>query len=305
MAADALPTWDQFMVPVLRVLADGQVRSRRQIFDEVAAAEGLSPEQKSIVLNSGQIKYENRIGWAVSYLAKAMAIQRPSRGRQTITDVGRELLEKFPHGLTERDLRTVEGYERGLHRRPERAALVPVAQGESESELDPVEQVEAGIARINEDVAAELIQRLHDREPAFFEQAVVDLVVAMGYGGADTKATRTQLSNDGGIDGIIDQDTLGLNRVYIQAKRYAPDNAVGRPDIQSFVGALHGQQANQGVFITTGRFSTGAVEYAAGVSTRVVLIDGQRLADLMIRYRVGVQVKRTLHIVEVDEDFFE
>ena len=139
----------------------------------------------------------------------------------------------------------------------------------------------------------------------FFEQAVLDLLVAMGYGGADGRATRTQLSNDGGIDGIIDQDALGLSRVYVQAKRYALDTSVGRPEIQGFVGALHGQSANQGVFITTGRFGPKAREYADGVATRVVLIDGQRLAALMIRYGVGVQVRRSVQIVEVDEDFFE
>jgi len=139
----------------------------------------------------------------------------------------------------------------------------------------------------------------------FFEQAVLDLIMAMGYGGADGAATRTQLSNDGGIDGIVDQDALGLSRVYVQAKRYAIDNAVGRPDIQAFVGALHGAQANQGVFITTGRFSSGARDYAASVATRVVLIDGAHLTSLMIRYGVGVQVRRTVQIVEVDEDFFE
>ncbi|MDG7000119.1 MAG: restriction endonuclease, partial [Nitrososphaerota archaeon] len=167
------------------------------------------------------------------------------------------------------------------------------------------ELVEQGIARINNEVASNLLVRLHSQDPVFFEQAVVDLVVAMGYGGADARATRTQLSNDGGIDGIIDQDVLGLSRVYIQAKRYSLDSSVGRPDIQSFVGALQGQQANQGVFITTGRFSSGAIEYAKSVPTRVVLIDGSRLAELMIRYRVGVQVKRTLQIVDIDEDFFE
>lgn len=172
-------------------------------------------------------------------------------------------------------------------------------------EVDPTEQVEEGIARIHAHVAAELLTRLHGNDPAFFEQAVLDLLIAMGYGGADGAATRTQLSNDGGIDGIIDQDALGLSRVYVQAKRYALATAVGRPEIQGFVGALHGQAANQGVFITTGRFSAGAREYAEGVATRVVLIDGQRLAALMIRYGVGVQVKRSVRIVEVDEDFFE
>ena len=129
--------------------------------------------------------------------------------------------------------------------------------------------------------------------------------MAMGYGGAEGKATRTRLSSDGGIDGIVDQDALGLSRIYVQAKRYALDSSVGRPEIQAFVGALHGNQANQGVFITSGRFSAGAREYAANLPTRVILIDGERLAALMIRYGVGVQVKRTVQIVEVDEDFFE
>lgn len=299
------PTWDRYMIPVLKVLSDGQVRTRRQLYDDVAIAAGLTDDQKAEVLDSGQLKYENRIGWAVTYLVKAKAVWRPRRGQQSITDVGSELLAKYPDGLTERDLRTLDGYVLPSEWGSGRKTTSSGTTAASTSDLDPTEQVEDGIGRINEGVAAELIQRLHDREPAFFEQAVVDLVVAMGYGGADAKAARTQLSNDHGIDGIIDQDTLGLNRVYIQAKRYAPENGVGRPDIQSFVGALHGQQANQGVFITTGRFSSGAVEYANGVATRVVLIDGQRLADLMIRYRVGVQVKRTLNIVEVDEDFFE
>ena len=149
------------------------------------------------------------------------------------------------------------------------------------------------------------MKRLHDRDPAFFEQAVLDLLIAMGYGGAEGKATRTQLSSDGGIDGVVDQDALGLSRIYVQAKRYALDASVSRPEIQAFVGALHGNQANQGVFLTTARFSSGARQYAESIGTRVILIDGQRLASLMIRYGVGVQVKRTVHIVEIDEDFFE
>ena len=305
MESVSVPVWHEFMTPVLRVLSDGQVRSRRQLFEDVASSEGLTDEQRAESINSGGPKFENRIGWAVTYLVKAKAVHRPRRGQHSITDVGRELLEKFPQGLTERDLRTLDDYELpsewGSKKKAGSSQVAVVAA----EDLDPTEQVETGIARIHEGVKAELILRLCDKEPAFFEQAVVDLVVAMGYGGADANAARTQLTNDAGIDGIIDQDPLGLNRVYIQAKRYAPDNPVARPDVQSFVGALHGQQANQGVFITTSKFTEGARQYADGVSTRVVLIDGQRLANLMIRYRVGVQVRRTLDIVEVDEDFFE
>ncbi|MDQ3158419.1 MAG: restriction endonuclease, partial [Actinomycetota bacterium] len=141
-------------------------------------------------------------------------------------------------------------------------------------------------------------------EPAFFEQAVLNLLMAMGYGGVEGKATLTQLSNDGGIDGIIDQDALGLNRVYVQAKRYATNSSVSRPEIQGFVGALHGRQTDQGVFITTARFSRGAYEYAESVASRLILIDGDRLTSLMIRHGVGVQIKQTHHIVQIDEDFF-
>jgi restriction system protein len=145
---------------------------------------------------------------------------------------------------------------------------------------------------------------LHGKDPTFFEQALVQLFAAMGYGGADGTATVTQQSGDEGINGIIDQDTLGLSRVYVQAKRYAPDQPVGRPEVQAFVGALSGK-ADGGVFITTGRFTTGAQQYSASVPSRVILIDGKRLTDLMIRYAVGVQAKQTLRIVEIDEDFFE
>jgi restriction system protein len=127
----------------------------------------------------------------------------------------------------------------------------------------------------------------------------------MGYAGADGVAARTQLTNDGGIDGVVDQDALGLNRVYIQAKRYSLDATVSRPDIQAFVGALHGVQADRGLFITTAKFSSGAKSYANSVSTRVILIDGPRLADLMIRFGVGVQIQQTINVVKLDEDYFE
>ena len=296
----ALPTWDQFMVPILRVLSDGQVRNRRELYDLVARDTHLSDDQRAEVLDSGERRYENRISWAITYLVKANAVVRPYRGHHSISESGRTLLEVHPKALTEADLRLIEGYDDGRKKH-----ALDVATAPEPDDLDPYELVERGIARINSEVASNLLVRLHSQDPAFFEQAVVDLIVAMGYGGADARATRTQLSNDGGIDGIIDQDVLGLSRVYIQAKRYSLESSVQRPDVQSFVGALQGQQANQGVFITTGRFSAGATEYARSVSTRVVLIDGPRLAELMIRYRVGVQVKRTLQIVDVDEDFFE
>jgi restriction system protein len=175
----------------------------------------------------------------------------------------------------------------------------------SDAGRDPTELIEAGIQSFEADAAAELIRRLQDQHPDFFEQVVVDVLNAMGYGGAEQRGQRIGRSGDGGVDGVIDQDALGLSQIYVQAKRYAADNAVQRPELQGFIGALAGRGASQGVFVTTSRFSQGAREYAASIPQRIVLIDGPRLAELMIQYRVGVQVKKTYDVVEVDEDYFD
>lgn len=301
-----LPTWEEFMVPTLRVLSDGIVRTRRDIRPLVGREAGLTDAQMQETLASGQPTYENRIGWGLSFLTNVGALTRPSRGNYTITDAGRFLLERFPQSVLERDINAlgndpsspIRPYVATVTRKPETAEAAV-----DSSALTPIEQVQNGVERIHEKVAGELLQRLQDKDPAFFEEAVVKLLVAMGYGGANGSGSVTQLTNDGGIDGVIDQDILGLSRVYIQAKRYAGGNSVGRPDVQGFVGALHGR-ADSGVFITTSHFSQGAREYVASSPTRIVLIDGQRLTDLMIQFGVGVQVSDTYMIVEIDEDFF-
>lgn len=296
------------MAPCLRALEDGQVRRTREIVEEAANLLGVTDEVKAILIPSGQEQWVNRGNWALSYLARATAAERTARGRYRITEAGRQLLAAHPDGITEKDLRALSGDPDAPHTfkvfsAPGQPSSPVVA--EEASKLDPEEQIESGVARIHADVADQLLTRILEQEPVFFEQAVLDLLIGMGYGGAEGAATRTQLSNDGGIDGIVDQDALGLSRIYVQAKRYAPENVIGRPAIQAFVGALAGNQANQGVFITTSKFSNEAKAFADQVPTRIVLIDGNRLTRLMIRYGVGVQVKRTVHVVEVDEDFFE
>ncbi|GAA1467172.1 restriction endonuclease [Microbacterium thalassium] len=302
-----MPTWEEFMIPTLRVLSDGQVRTRRDLCPRVARDVQLTDEQTKEVLASGQYLYENRIGWGLSFLTNVGALARPTRGNYTITDAGRQVLERFPGGVREHELRAlgedpnspIRAYEATAPRAaPPSSPLSPES-----SSMTPTEQVQGGVARIHEEVASELLLRLQGKDPGFFEEAVVQLLLAMGYGGTTGSGSVTQLSNDGGIDGVIDQDVLGLSRVYIQAKRYGNDNVVQRPDVQGFVGALSGK-ADSGVFITTSRFSEGARTYADSVPTRIILIDGKRLADLMIRYGVGVQVRETYSIVEIDEDFF-
>lgn len=304
----AMPNWEGFMIPTLKVMNDGAVRHWRDFQPLVADLVQLTDEQRKEMLPSGgQLKYQNRIGWAVSFLTNVGAIDRPKRGHYQITDAGRQLIELFPNGAKERDIKAL-GEDpaspiRAYKSAAPRSKNIDIGTDVEESAMTPLEQVQSGIERIDEEIAADLLARLQGKEPEFFEQAVVDLLLAMGYGGTTGAGNVTQLSNDGGIDGVIDQDVLGLNRVYIQAKRYKDDNTVGRPDLQAFVGALSGK-ADSGVFITTSRFSDGARQYAENVPTRIILIDGKRLTKLMIRYGVGVQVKDTYKVVEIDEDFF-
>ena len=303
-----MPTWEEFMIPTLRVLSDGVVRHWREFQPLVADLIGLSDEQKTEMLDSGgNLRYKDRIGWGVSLLTNVGALSRPERAHYQITDAGRQLIEQFPQGITAREIAALgedpHSPIRVYRSSKQRAKTVATPTSVPDDVMTPTEQVQAGIERIEEEVSAELLHRLQGKEPAFFEQAVVDLLLAMGYGGTTGAGTVTQLSNDGGIDGVIDQDVLGLSRVYIQAKRYADGNTVGRPDVQAFVGALSGK-ADGGVFITTSSFSDGARAYADKVPMRIILIDGKRLASLMIRYGVGVQVKETYQVVEIDEDFF-
>lgn len=302
----AMPVWSGFLTPVLEVLTDGQVWRKRELHMAVADHLGISAEQRTEVLSSGQSRLDNRVGWALSGLYRAKLVDKPARATFVITDAGRALLAAHPGGITEKVLKAL----------PEYRDYTPVRSGSSnvgtaddtqveENAVDPLEQIERGVERLHVEVAADLLKRLREQHPDFLEHSVLDLLVAMGYGGSEGKATRIGGSGDGGVDGVIDQDPLGLDRIYLQAKRYATDNTVGRPEIQAFVGALHGVGAARGVFITTSAFTSGAREYAHNIGTRIILIDGQRLAELMIRYGVAVQTRQTFTVVEVDEDYFE
>lgn len=298
-----MPTWEEFLAPVLQILSDGQQRATREMFAQVADRVALSDEQRAERLNSTQPRFENRIGWALSDLSKAEAILRPRRGFYVIGEVGRVLLDHHPDGITRKHLMEIDAFRDYVP--AEQSSSAPIASSEpTDTALGPEEQMEQGIERINANVAAELIKRLREEDPVFLERSVLKTLVAMGYGGADGQAQHIGGTGDGGVDGVIEQDKLGLQRIYVQAKRYAADNTVSREAIQAFVGALHGRNVTQGVFITTSRFSHGADEYARTIGTRVVLIDGARLAELMITYRVGVKPKNTYTVVELDEDYF-
>ncbi len=240
-------------------------------------------------------------------------IERVSRGHYRITTAGQQWLAAHPSGFAtsrEADLFFKPFWDTASSSAT--ASAVETAETRSalgsltvKSGLDPLEQIENGIASIQDEVAQSLLMRLRSSDPEFFEEAVVKVLLAMGYGGAEQRGQRIGGTGDGGVDGVIDQDALGLDQIYIQAKRYADGNTVGRETIQAFAGALQWRGSSRGVFITSSDFSRGAVEFARQVQARIILLNGERLADLMIKYRVGVQVKQSYEVMEVDEDFFE
>lgn len=300
-----VPIWPVFMVHVLRSLSSGQPRERRDLVEAAQDSAGLSADARAEVLNSGTPRGAQRVGWALSNLGKASLIERPARGTYRITPAGLEWMAAHPAGVVSySEARSMfhAYWPTPVKTSPESPAVPEPVELIDE---DPEELLESGIDTINTLVGSDLLDRLRAVHPDFFEDAVVKLLLAMGYGGAEQRGKRIGGTADGGVDGVIDQDALGLDQVYVQAKRYAEGNTVGRETIQAFIGALAGVGASRGVFITTSSFTAKARDYAEGIPTRLVLIDGQRLVNLMIKYKVGVQVKTTYEVVEIDEDFFE
>jgi len=304
---DDLPRFHELFIPVLAVLDTGQTMVSRDIIRAVADHLALTTEQRQQVIPSGQRRLDNRVAWALSYLFHAGAVTKPSRGHFEISDRGGNLLRTHPDAFPVDVLRQFQEFRDFQDR-----SKGSTASGATDATLTtvavdqtPFEQVAAAVEQLDADVAAELVQRIHAAPPEFLEKAVLRLLVAMGYGGSDDAAVHLGGPGDGGFDGVISQDTLGIGRVYIQAKRYASDNIVGRPSVQGFVGALHHAGAAGGVMITTSRFSLEAVEFARSITPRVILIDGARLGQLMVTHGIGVQERQTFRVVETDEDFFE
>ena len=300
---DGIPSWHEFLRPALQVLSSGKTFIRRELEQAVLDVKKVTNEQRQIEIRSGSFKAVGRVGWALSALKRAGALTKPARGMYVISAVGQQLLQDFPETISEKDLKRLPAWIEhipALGKRSTLEATESLLEGN-----DPNELIDLGLSAINSSVAADLLEKLRDGHSEFFERAVVRLLVAMGYGGSEKRVHHLGQSNDGGVDGVIDQDALGLNRVFVQAKRYSQGNNVQRPDLQKFVGALADKGATQGVFVTTSSFSEGATEYVEKIPNRVVLIDGNRLTDLMIQYKVGVQVQKSFELVEIDEDFFD
>jgi restriction system protein len=299
----AVPDFQSLMRPVLEVHADQGLHSIAEVRDRVAASLGLTEDERKIMLPSGgQPLFANRIAWAVTHLAQAALLERAARGITQITERGEHVLRDHPDRVDMSVLGGFSEYNEFRKRTRERKGK-PADNLPSDPGLSPREAISDLIDESHSAVAADLLARVVKQPPQFLEHLVLALLARMGYGGLEASAEHLGGPGDSGLDGLIRLDTLGLDVVYVQAKRYT-DQHVGRPDIQAFVGALHGAQASRGVFITTSRFSREARDYADRVNARLVLIDGPELANLMIEHNCGVVVEETFILKQVDENFF-
>ncbi len=252
-------------------------------------------------------RYANRVAWAVTHMAQALLLERPARGVTQITQRGRDVLTKHRDRVDMSVLAQFPEYLafRSRTRQPLRDRDSRSAAEEPTHDLSPSEAITTVVDEAHSAVAGDLLARILLRPPQFLERLVLKLLVSMGYGGLEAVTEHLGGPGDQGLDGLIRQDLLGLDVVYVQAKRWAPDRKVGRPDIQGFVGALQGAQASRGIFITTSSFSADARSYADRINARIVLIDGPELAQLMVEHNCGVRVEETFVLKEVDEDFFD
>jgi restriction system protein len=290
------------MLPLLDFAADGKEHSLREAIDALANQYRLTPEERRELLPSGrQATFDNRVGWSRTYLNKAGILISTKRGHFQITPRGESVLAQRPTKINVAFLRQ---YPEFIEFQQGQNKETGTAHAEASELITPEESIESAYQRARAGLAVEVLQAVKDCSPEFFERLVVDLLVRMGYGGTRVDAGRAiGKSGDGGIDGIINEDRLGLDVVYIQAKRW-DSTSVGRPEIQKFAGALQGQRAKKGIFLTTSTFSRDAYDYVSRIDSKIVLIDGETIAELMIDYGVGVNSIATYELKRIDTDYF-
>jgi restriction system protein len=303
-----VPTYDKFMLPLLQYASDGHEHHIRDAMAAIADFLDLSEEDRNELTSGGQkTKLYDRVQWASTYLKKAGLLVSRGRGIVQITQRGMDVLSANPETITSDYLKQFPEFVEfttpaKIHKNIDAVEVI-----ELESEQTPNELIRTVYQRLRQEVSDDLLDYVLSSSPSFFERLVVDLLLAMGYGGSLEDAGQAiGRSGDGGIDGFIKEDKLGLDIIYLQAKRWGRDNTVGRPIVQNFVGSLMGAGATKGVLITTSRFSKDATEYADSMQgLKVILIDGQQLTQLMIEHDVGVSVEETYTVKKVDRDYFE
>jgi len=295
----AVPDYQSLMLPLLQLAGDAQEHLLGDAIETLAQQFGLTEADRKELLASGaQFRFDNRVGWARTYLKKAGLLQSPTRGRFCITERGQSILMRKPPRIDAKFLRQFPEFLDFQH-----ASRHPSKPGDQDEIATPEEQLEASYQTLRQALAQELLDKAKRCKPAFFERLVVDLLVAMGYGGSRKDASQAiGRTGDEGVDGIIKEDSLGLDVVCVQAKRW--NGTVGRPIVQAFAGSLMGQKAKKGVFITTSQFSQDARDFTGKIDTKIVLIDGPQLADLMIDHGIGVTEAARYLVMKSDQDYF-
>jgi restriction system protein len=301
------PDFQSFFYPFLKLGSDSTEHSLKEAREYLTKYFNLSEEDIAEKVPSGtQTKFDNRIYWTKSYFSKAKLIESTKRSHFKITDRGLVFFSKFTDNIRIADLKQFEEFIEFTQGANIENGSKPISYKEDTTDTKtPLEKLEESYLMIQKELANELLEKIYSSSWQFFEDLVVELMVKMGYGGSRFKAGQSIRTNDKGIDGIIDEDKLGLNSIYIQAKKWSKEQCVGRPDVQRFVGALQGQRAKKGVFITSSYFSDNAFKYVNSIDSKIILIDGSTLADLMIEYGVGTTTIASYHIKRVDLDFFE
>ncbi len=298
----SVPKFFEFFEAFLKAVNDGELHTAKEVRNIIASAMSLTESDLAEMLPSGtQRTFDNRVAWARTYLDKAGLIETPQRGKYRITQAGKTALtsgEKIDLAYLEKSEKFKDFHKATT---PNPTSEMPEEKNES-----PLEMLEVLHKQVTATLASQLMDEVMKLTPVEFERLVVKLLLKMGYGsGIDEAGMVTQQSNDGGIDGIIKEDKLGFSHIYIQAKQWAVEQTVGKPEIQKFVGALQGQQAQKGLFITTAKFSSGALQYAENLlGAKVVLVDGTALTKLMIKHNVGVSLEQVYEIKKIDSDFF-
>lgn len=299
-----IPDYQSLMLPLLKQVSDRQEHKYRDLIEKLASEFQLTDEERKELLASGtQAIFDNRVGWAKTYLKKAGLLDSPKRATFVITDTGLATLAKNPDRIDAKYLKQFPSFIE--FQNASRNDTEEEVSTQEPNEQTPEENLDKAYQRIRKSLASELLNKVVDLSPTFFERLVVELLVKMGYGGSIKDAGKAiGKSGDEGIDGTIKEDKLGLDIIYIQAKRWKPGNVVGRPELHKFVGALAGQGAKKGIFITTSNFTREAIEYTPKNETKIVLIDGEQLAQLMIDYNLGCTTQQIYELKKIDSDYF-
>lgn len=302
-----IPDYQSLMLPLLKLVSDRQEHKYRDLIEKLAIEFRLTDDERKELLASGnQAYFDNRVAWAKTYLKKAGLLDSPKRATFVITDLGLQTLAKNPPFIDAKYLRQFPSFLEFQNASRNTNEAEEQVTTDVPNEQTPEENVDKAYQRIRKSLASELLNKVVDLSPTFFERLVVELLVKMGYGGSIKDAGKAiGKSGDEGIDGTIKEDKLGLDIIYIQAKRWKPGNIVGRPELHKFVGALAGQGAKKGIFITTSSFTKDALGYTPKNETKIVLIDGEQLAQLMIDHNLGCTTQQTYELKKIDSDYFD